>query len=136
MAHEDGGNKKFAIILTVFQVVFIVLFGIFGRYHQDARPQIIPDISTAYPGQSTTMPPYAPASAIRDYYPSKIQNIFLVLCVFLLPVFVYSVPGCPCDDVYWFWLLDDVPAQVCTILTDHRSRSRFNRHGFCQNASP
>ena len=79
MAHDDAvvaSGRKFAIVLAVFQVIFIVLFGVFGRYHQDARPPAPAPtdanaVVVAKNAPLDTPAVYAPDSALRDFYPSK-----------------------------------------------------------------
>ncbi|XP_055354446.1 ammonium transporter Rh type A-like [Paramacrobiotus metropolitanus] len=90
MAHDSAGNRKFAIVLSVFQVIFIILFGIFGRYHDDALPR------SGLSHQTTTLSPQEhrgrrsadgdseaytwPKYAIQDYYP-MFQDVHVMMFI-------------------------------------------------------
>lgn len=87
---EASGGKKFAIVLAIFQLLFIVLFGLFARYHWDATPQSLrPKDGTTTTTSSEQRPvssvnvkddPYEPTHAIRDAYP-MFQDVHVMMFI-------------------------------------------------------
>ena len=79
-----GSSKcKFVAILAVFQIAFVVLFGLFVTYDDAANAmaeqnQNDPDKGGADPG----------ANPVKDYYPSKFFLITVLLFVLLLSYIV------------------------------------------------
>ncbi|GAV08645.1 hypothetical protein RvY_18307 [Ramazzottius varieornatus] len=82
---EGAGSKKFAVVLLVFQILFIVLFGIFGKYHLDAAPPKQAETTTITSSgvrlaASTSKAPYEPDHAVRDYYP-MFQDVHVMMFI-------------------------------------------------------
>ncbi|OQV17234.1 Ammonium transporter Rh type B [Hypsibius exemplaris] len=88
MAHDEAASgKKFAFVLLAFQVVFIVLFGVFAEYHWDAKPQshrpadangLVKGVRQADAAKSDA--PYNPDYAMKDFYP-MFQDVHVMMFI-------------------------------------------------------